>query len=674
MSRKLWRVNKTDKVKASELAESLRLFPVAALIAVARGVDTPEKARAFFDDDLDPVDPFAFTDMKKAVNEINRAVDEFERIAVSGDYDADGITATALLYSYLDSLGADVILRIPERSEGYGLSKAAIDEFEDLGVKLIITVDCGISSVEEAEYCRQKGIRLVVTDHHVCGDVLPDCQAVVDPHRKDCDLPFSDFAGVGVAYKLVCAVEGGDEDVAREQFSDLAAIGTVGDIMPLVGENRRIVRSGLRMINDEERVGINALRKVSGSAGKRISASDLSYTLVPRINAAGRMGSPSRALNMLLCEDEDHCLDLADEINRANAERHEAEKVIIDDIDELLAKDPSRACDRVIVVDGEGWHKGVIGIVAARLVERFGKPVIVLSRDGEETRGSGRSVEGFSLYDAIRSCADCLDQFGGHPLAAGLGLRSGRIAEFRRRINEYAAGQPDVRPVLNIDCKLSPRAINGDLLDALSTLEPFGAGNPLPLFGLFGVKIDGITPLGEGKHIRLSLSKQDHRFTAMRFGVSPDRFPFRSGDTVDLAVTVEPNEYNGEIRPTVRVRDIRATGMSDEAVLDGMALYDKIIRGDEMSEEERARALPDRDYMLRAYKLIRSGVCCLRDPETVCLRLGNDGSDYAKAAVSIEAMLELGTLLIDEKGRLALPKVTVKADLGSSGILSRLTR
>lgn len=673
MSRKKWQVNKVDKALAAGLAERHTLFALAALIASSRGIDTDEKIRAFFYDEAQFASPFDFPDMQKAVNAINYSVDRFERIAICGDYDADGITASALLYSYLEQMGADVICRIPDRSEGYGLKKEAIDYFAEQNVKLIITVDCGISSVEEAEYAAEKGIKMVITDHHICGEVLPVCEAVVDPYRNDCSCNFKAYAGVGVVYKLLCALEDGDSDYVLDMFADIVAIGTVGDVMPLIDENRQIVRRGVEMINSSDRPGIIALREAAGQTSKYLSASSLAYTLVPRINAAGRMGSPTRAFNLLLGDDVGYCKELAEEIDSANTVRHNKELEIISEIKQKFIEDPSLMYDRVIVVDGKGWLHGIVGIVAAKLVEIFGKPAIVISDDGEVCRGSGRSFEGFSLYDAIKYCEDVLDHFGGHTLAAGIGLKPEMIPAFRKKINEYASSFGRVvHPVLKIDCKLNPVAINNELLDALATLEPFGAGNPVPVFGLFGMHIDAVQSVSEGRHIRLILSKGDTRISAMRFGVSPDTFAFHKGDIIDVAATVERNEYLGEVRPSVHIKAVRGHGIDDDEVLHCLDLFEKIMRGEMLTTEEKAVAYPDREFMLNIFKFIKSCGCWIYDYESMCYRISANSADVCKIAVSVEAMLELGVLIRNDKGHIMLPEVSVKADLGSSKLLANL--
>ncbi len=672
MSRKKWVVNKVNKSLAASLAEKHTLFAIAALIASSRGIDTDEKIRAFFYDDAAFSSPWDLPDMDKAVKAINYAIDRFDRIAICGDYDADGITASALLYSYLEQQGADIICRIPDRSEGYGLKKEAIDYFAEQNVKLIITVDCGISCIEEAEYAKQKGIDLVVTDHHRVGDILPDCIAVVDPYRDDYTGEFKAYAGVGVVYKLISALEG-DSEAILEDYADIIALGTVGDVMPLIDENRHIVRKGVEMINASDRPGIISLRNVAGQTGKIISASNLAYTLVPRINAAGRMGSPTRALNLLLCDDESICDDIAAEIDSANVKRHKTELEILDEIKQKFKEDTSLRYNRVLVVDGEGWPHGIIGIVAAKLVEIFGKPAIVISNDGGISRGSGRSFEGFSLYDAIKYCADVLEHFGGHTLAAGIGVDSNKISVFKEKINEYARLIGFVpHPVLNIDCKLNPVAINNELLDALSTLEPFGAGNPVPVFGLYGMHIDAVQAVSEGKHIRLILSKDNSRVSAMRFGVSPDVFAFKKGDIIDLAVTVERNEYLGEIKPGIHIKALRAHGSDDEEVFAGLDLFEKIKRGEILSDQEKTAACPDRNFMLNVFKYIKSVDVWKHDFEVLCLRLGLPVNQICKVAVSVEAMLELGVLIRDENGYITLPDFSVKVDLNSSALLSSL--
>ena len=496
--------------------------------------------------------------MSKAAERINRAIDDYELICVFGDYDADGVTATALLYSYLETRGANAMCYIPDRlTEGYGLNNGAIEELADRGVKLIVTVDNGVSAVEEAIRAKELGIELIVTDHHKVGDVLPDALAVVNPHRSDCPSNFKEMSGVGVAFKLVCAIEGDDGDILIEEYGDLVALGTIGDVVTLTGENRVMVRRGLRLINECPRPGINALMEIAGVGEKIFTASTAAFTVCPRINAAGRMGSASKALDLLLTEDDVAAEQIAQVINEMNCERQQTEMSIFSNAVSMINQETGIINDKIIVVDGEGWHQGVIGIVAARITERYGRPCVVISRDGETARGSCRSIEGFSIYDAIESVSDCLDHFGGHTLAAGLGLKSSRIAEFRKRINEYAADKEMPFALQKVDCRLLPSSINFELVSAMSLLEPFGSGNPQPCVGLFGVRIDEIASVSEGKHIRMIVSKNGARTGVVYFGMPEKKFPYEKGDTVDLAVNLDRNVYNGETRVSVIVRGIR---------------------------------------------------------------------------------------------------------------------
>ena len=671
MSRKKWIVNNCDKEVATLIAEELNLSPYAALIASARGVKTVEEAEEFFGIN-EPVcaDPFDFPDMYKAVKRIKTALDNFERIAVYGDYDADGVTATALLYSYLEMQGADVVFAVPNRhTEGYGLNYSAIDNISRMGAKLIITVDNGISAVEEAEYIRQLEMDLIVTDHHLPSDVIPDAVAVVDPHRKDCILDFKDYAGVGVAYKLICALEGEENDVT-ESFLDLVTIGTIADVMPLKGENRSIVRRGTQLINDSDRVGIQALTEIAGLEGKTIKSGTIAFGIAPRINAAGRIGTADRAIRLLLSEDYDEATALAIEINDDNVSRQQTEQEILNQAVEIIESNPEWEYERVLVVSGENWHDGVIGIVASRLVEKYGKPTIVITESDDDTaKGSGRSVEGFSLYDALCACADVLDHFGGHTLAAGLGTDTQKIPDLRRAINSYADRLETFYPVQNIDFKINPSCVNAELLDVIESLEPFGAGNPQPIFGLYNMTLTDITPIGSGKHLRLTLRRGDATLSAVLFRMTQLEFPYVVGDVLDVAASFEPNEYMGQIRLNILVRNIKLHDMDDDKLFDEKGKFDDIMSGRNTGQ---LSALPDRDFIAMVYKFIRSKGKWRYDNEVLCKRLGLKAEDYAKVCVAVEALSELGTLVRDGDGNLTLPQENIKVNLNDAPVLKRI--
>lgn len=671
MSRKKWIVNNCDKEVATLIAEELNLSPYAALIASARGVKTVEDAEEFFGiNESVPTDPFDFPDMYKAVKRIRTALDNFERIAVYGDYDADGVTATALLYSYLEMQGADVVFAVPNRhTEGYGLSYSAIDNISRMGAKLIITVDNGISAVEEAEYIRQLEMDLIVTDHHLPSDVIPAAVAVVDPHREDCILSFKDYAGVGVAYKLICALEG-EENEVTESFLDLVTIGTIADVMPLKGENRSIVRRGTQLINDSDRVGIQALTEIAGLEGKTIKSGTVAFGLAPRINAAGRIGTADRAIRLLLSEDYDEATALAEEINEDNVSRQQTEQEILNQAIEIIESNPDWKYDRVIVVSGENWHDGVIGIVASRLVEKYGKPTIVITESDDNTaKGSGRSVEGFSLYDALSACTEVLDHYGGHTLAAGLGTHTQKIPELRRMINAYANGLDAFYPVQNIDFKINPSCVNAELLDVIESLEPFGAGNPQPIFGLYNMMLTDITPIGSGKHLRLTLKRGDATLNAVLFRMTQLDFPYVAGDLIDVAATFEPNEYLGQIRLNILVRNIKLHDMDDETLFEGRGKFDDVMSG---RNTGHLSILPDRDFIALVYKFIRSKGKWRYDNEILCKRLGLNADDYAKVCVAVEALSELGTLVRDGDGNLTLPQENIRVNLSDAPVLKRI--
>lgn len=674
MRRKKWVVAKSNKDFAALTAQELSIDPFAALLVTSRGFNDIDTIESFFDNEATlSLDPLSIKDMDKAAERINRAIDDFELICVFGDYDADGVTATALLYSYLEARGANVIRYIPDRIlEGYGLNAAAVKELAASGVRMIVTVDNGVSAVEEAELAKELGITLIVTDHHKVGGELPDAYAVVDPHREDCPSIFKEMSGVGVAFKLVCALEGGADDMLLEEYGDLVALGTIGDVVTLTGENRIMVRNGLRIINEEPRVGIAALMESAGFGDKVFTASSAAFTVCPRINAAGRMGTANKALELLLCDDDETAAGLAEEINSLNAQRQKTENDIFNQAVAMLDSDPELKNDKIIVVDGEGWHQGVIGIVAAKITERYGRPCVVISRDGENAKGSCRSVEGFSIYDAIESVSDCLDHFGGHTLAAGVGLKSSRIFEFRCRINEYAANTEMPFALQKIDCKLLPSSISLDILDSLSMLEPFGAGNPQPCFGLFGVKIEDVIGISEGRHIRMTVSKNGSRTGVVCFGLPEKSFPFEKGDVVDLAVNLDRNFYNGETRVSIIVRGIRPSETDEEKVLSAIRLYEKFARGEKLAADEANRILPCRDLQVAVFKSIKAKPLKDSCHEVICLRLNDDGTNLAAITASVDMMTEMGILAVDEDNRVFVPDNPPKVNLEDSQVMKKI--
>ncbi len=678
MNLKKWVISPLNKERAAHLAEEYDLPFFLSMMLEIRGARGREEIEELLGKERELSDPFRMPDMEKAVGRIRTALERFEKIAVYGDYDADGVTATAMLYSYLDSCGANVLFYIPDREgEGYGMNMGAVDSLHEQQVGLIITVDNGITSIKEAAYAESLGIDLVITDHHRPLEELPKACAVVDPYRKDCDLPFRDFAGVGVALQLVMALEGGSSGgkAVLENYADLAAIGTIGDVVPLNGENRTLVREGLRLLSRSDRVGVRALLEHAGMAGKKLSAVSVAFTVVPRINATGRIGSPDRAVRLLVSEDPQEAEGLAADICDDNEFRRQIEAEILEKALQLLQSEPSRLYDRVLVVSGENWHHGVIGIVAARLTERFGKPCMVISSTGEEARGSGRSIEGFDLFEALCSCRKLFTKFGGHSMAAGISLQTRDIERFREAVNHYAAAVPAVTPVLRLDCKLNPAALSVEMPQLLELLEPFGTGNPEPRFGLYGMQLRRIVPVGGGKHLRLVFTRGTAETCCMLFRTEPKDFPYRPGDTVDLAVSLDGREYRGEKRLSVIIRDIRPSGMDIDALLLGKLTYEKYKRGERLTEKEAALLLPSYGHFAALYRFLRTNGGWRESPVLLLYRLNSPEIGYGRLMVALEVFAEHGLLTVcweNERLSVNLCSAGEKVDLFRSEVLDQI--
>lgn len=605
-----WEVRPLDKERAAAFAQTYGVPFFLAMLMNIRGLDDAAHLREFLGEGEPLSDPFLLKDMDKAAARITRAVDNMEKIAVYGDYDADGVTSTAMLYSYLETRGADVIFYIPQREgEGYGMNIGAVEYLKEQGVSLIVTVDNGISSVQEVARANELGIDVVVTDHHRPQEILPDAVAVVDAYRPDDTSPYKHFSGVGIAFKLLMALEDGAGDVEDllEAYSDLAAIGTIGDIVPLTGENRTLIRAGLERLSQSDRPGVQALLENAGIAGKALTSTNVAFTLVPRINATGRMGAPERAVRLLISGYEEEAEVLSEEICADNEERRRVEAEIAEAaFADIEAKGYMK--DRVVVVDGENWHHGVIGIVASRVTERCGKPCMIISRGETEAKGSGRSIEGFSLFEAICACGDLLIKFGGHPMAAGITLKPENIEAFRKRINQYAAEHFPQMPTqtVTLDCKLNPAALSVSMAQSLTQLEPFGNGNPQPMFGLFNMELSNVTPVGGGGHLRLTLEKNGAVITAMRFNTKPEELPYHIGDKIDLAVQLEAREFRGQPSLTVIVRDMKFAAFNTEKNIASLASFEKWQRGEVLSAEDKNRLYPDRACLAAIYRALRT--------------------------------------------------------------------
>ena len=643
-----------------------------------RSITTAQEIEDFLHNDTEIEPPWDIKDMEKACVRVHEAIAQEELICVYGDYDADGVTSTALLYSYLEAVGAHVMYYIPSReAEGYGMNNAAVDTLHQKGVKLIVTVDNGIAAINEIRYAKSLGVDTVVTDHHMPLGELPDACAVVDLHRSDCPSRFKQLSGVGVAFKLIMALEGEycDVDSLLDMYADLLCLGTIGDIVELKSENRVFVKRGLLSMRHTERTGLYALIRNAGLMGKPITAGNVSFTLVPRINAVGRLGASGRSVELLLTNDEEEAGEFAAAMSYDNAERQQIERDILEKIDARVTRDPRLVMDKVLVLDGENWHQGVVGIVASRIREIYGKPTIIISRDGENAKASGRSVEGFALCDAVAACGDLLTHYGGHPMAAGLSLPSANIDLFRKRINDYADRQSTMPfDTLHIDCKLNPAAISLDLVGELNVMKPYGAGNPTPVFGFFNMVLTNIIPLSNNKHLRLVLSRGSVSMSAMLFFTSTEDFPYEKGEVLDIAATLEINEYNDRSSVSVIIKDVKAHDEDAGQILSSGRIFETFCRGGRLRREELQSILPDREDFALLYRYLRDRGGYNRRTETLVGRLQNRLS-YGKIRVALEAMNELGLIQIQEglkTNRITLRRVSRKVDLSSASIIKKL--
>ena len=647
-------------------------------ILLSRGYRSLEAAEAFLDCRYSLHDPMMMADMAPAVKRIRQALGQGERILVFGDYDCDGVTATAMVYDYLESSGADVLYYIPEREgEGYGLNRAAANRIQAAGVSLVITVDNGISAIEEAGYFHSLGIDLIITDHHQPKDRLPEAVAVLDPHRPDCPYPYKELCGAGVAFKLICALEGEDPEMLLEQYGDILAIGTLADVVPLTEENRLLARRGLHILAATQRPGLLALAEAAGLRLEEENAEAVTFGIAPRINVAGRMGSVDSALELLLCQDEERAEELARELCALNNRRKEMEGEILQEIAGMVEERPQLVSQRIIILAGEHWHCGVIGIIASRLVDRWRKPCIILSRMEGECRGSARSVEGFSIIDAVAGCSGLLNKYGGHPMAAGFSMDPAREEAFCSAMEAFAMEHFPSMPSypLTVDGALRLEDVTMESIAAINRLAPFGCGNPKPVLALLGVQLESVTPIGGGKHLRLGLSQDGVQAQAVLFGVTEKSFPFSRGEKVNCAVSLSVHEYNGICRPSIRVvgmlpaeKDLAPNHVWRET-------YDRIRRGEPLPPNGPVPRF-GREPLSVVYRYLRGNSPCALGRDGLWHRLGG-AADYFQVLASVDILKELKLLTEtreDGTAVLAVAPVEKKMDLNDSPTYRRIMK
>ena len=567
--RPVWDHQAIDEREAETLAAQLGLAPAVARLLVLRGITSADEAGRFLHPRLDHLhDPFLLQDLPRAVDRLERAIAAGERIAVHGDYDVDGVTSTVIVRRVLELLGADVIHFIPDRlRDGYGLGPATIDRLADERAAVVVSVDCGIRSRDAAVRAQERGLDLIVTDHHEPDEALPPALAVVNPKRRDCGYPDKDLAGVGVALKLVqalCLRHGRAGWLPA--FVKLAAVGTVADVVPLRGENRVIAKLGLeRLSRKRHAVGLRALLDSAGLLGQALTGFHVAFRLAPRINAAGRMSTPDLATRLLLLTGDEQAAeaqDLAERLEAANRSRQEEEAAILAAARRRVDSDPDVGAHAMLVVWGEGWHRGVVGIVASKLVDLYHRPALVLSVEGDVARGSGRSIPGFDLLGALEHCRELFTRFGGHRHAAGVTIEHGRLPALRRRLTAFAderLGPEQLMPRLRIDGRLPLAAITPDLVAGLRALEPFGAGNPRPVFSSGAVQLAGEPRVLKSRHLAMRVRQQGRVFRAVAWRMADrEDFVARHRDALDLAFNLTENDYRGERTIELSVNDVRS--------------------------------------------------------------------------------------------------------------------
>ncbi|MCD4780433.1 MAG: single-stranded-DNA-specific exonuclease RecJ [Candidatus Omnitrophica bacterium] len=556
---KSWNIIKTNPFEQARLCRALHVEPIVAQILLNRGIVDSKEAQHFFKADLKLLhDPFLMKDMDKAVARIDQALDRKERVLIFGDYDADGVTSSALLHNVLTQKGLTVINHIPHRMEhGYGLNNEIIDQAVAQGIKLIITVDCGITAVEEVRNCHARGIDVVIIDHHEPdSDAFPEACAVVDPKRKDCSYPFKLLAAVGLVAKLTQALLGHVPGEALE----MVAIGTITDIVPLIGENRIFVKMGLPLLCKTKNKGLRALLKVSKIKDKELSPYHIGFILGPRINAAGRMDTAHKSLDLLLCNDDDQALQLAKDLDKYNVDRQRLQRNIVQEAVAIVEKEINVKDQKVIVVSKEGWHKGVLGIVASKITEKYYRPTIVISVEDGMGTASARSVEGFHLYEALAHCSDCLEKFGGHQRAAGLTIKEDNINSFRSLINRLAHEKLTIEklsPTIYIDGELTLSIISMDLVSMVETMQPFGEGNPQPLFCSFGLNLRGEPRVMGRETLKFYVTDGRATLSVIGFGMAKYKDLLVTGKKFDIAYFLTVDDWYKEPTVQLRLKDIR---------------------------------------------------------------------------------------------------------------------
>ncbi len=662
-----WVFKQTDKALAAELAKECEITDFTAFLLVSKGLCDPFEVDEFLSDELILQDPFSFADMQKGVERISFAIENNQKIAVFGDYDCDGVTSTVLFYSVLKQSGADVIWRVPAREEGYGISPSAVKELKEKGVRVILTVDNGITAFEAIDFANKNGIDVVVTDHHLPNKELPNAFAIIDPKRADCPTEFKDYAGVGVALMFCSALLGEPLENLIYSYGDLVAIGTIADVMPILSDNRGIVKHSLDLIKNSNRFGIKALIEKAGLKKEGFDTYSVSFGVAPRINAAGRVLNPDLAIELLLCDNEAKAKELAQKLCEANTTRQQLEKDILKQAYEKLAQNSSMVNAPVIITGGENWHSGVVGIVAAKLCETFSRPAIVFSFDGDMAYGSARSVDNASIYDIIANNDEFIESFGGHSSAAGISIKLENLKKAIVNIENSAKKLYPEMPFnkVEITCKLNPKKVDLNIVSAQKALMPFGEQNEQPIYALCDMVIKNITELSGGKHLKITASRQGEQTTLniMKFFTSKNEFAYKIGDKVDFAVTLESNVFNDIERVSIVAKDIMPCNFDTKNVLKQLREYQNFkYFGDEINLKITRQNIADVYLNIRNLKRI-----CANEAELMFL-LGE--SNFLRLRIVLDILFELEFIKFTYNGKYNIEYIenVMKKDLAESSV------
>ena len=668
---KKWIIKNPNNSSVQDILKNSVLSKLCAEVLVSRGIDNIKSATEFMvTEELS--DPFSLKDMDKAVEIINNAVEEGKSICIFGDYDCDGITSTVMIYTYLQFLGANVSYYIPERDEGYGMNKKAINYLAENDIELIITVDNGISAIEEAQLISDLGIQLVITDHHQPGNILPKADAIVNPHQKDCTSIFKNLCGAGVVLKLLAALDEGSYENVFEQFGDIAAIGTIADVVSLKSENRYIVENGLKLLKNTENLGLIALMKEIGIYEKELSSTSVAFMLAPKINAAGRFASPKIAVDLFISEDIEEANILAKKLNQLNDERKKTEDTIVSEIEKQINENPDLTVKRVLVLSGENWHHGVIGIIASRIVERFGKPCFIITEEGEFSRGSVRSFGNFSVYECLAYCSDLLEKYGGHLGAGGFSLKTEKIDLFKEKIEQYSKEFFEEMPVFSIevDKLLLPDDLKIENVEGLSLLEPFGEGNRQPLFVILSAVVTSVDSISNGAHTKLQIKYGEVFLSALIFNVKYEDIIIKKDEKWDFIVSLEINNYMNKKSISLFVKDFRRSGIKQERYFAAKNTYEKYKRDEILPKKYYEKICPSREEMISIYKALPEKI----NMEHLYMSCVNDENmNYCKMKLCLDIFSELELINQNEYNMEVNKKnVTQKTDLESSDTLKKL--